>query len=323
VYPGVVRSIVVAAFLGCAVLAQAQPRQAEKAEADRLFEEGRKLLAEGKREEACSAFEQSIRKDPRAVGTLLNLGLCNEQSGKPATAVRYYAEARSAAHDQQLKEHEEAAARKLALLSPRVPHLTINGAPPDGRVILDNLVLSAQDLGDVIADPGERTILVTAPGKLPYEQKVTLEEGKPTMITIPPLSGAKTVVVRANRRRQWGKILTVSGAGLTVGAFVAGYFAERQYWDQFPDASRDGKPARDAAHDCWTTMTTRECNTAGASKVDSARTLAHVSTGVAVTGGLAIGAGLILWLTSPKRDEMQVTATVSGDGAGFAVVGRF
>ncbi len=59
----------------------------EPTEADRLFQEGRDLLAAGKPDEACAKFELSIKKDPRAVGTLLNLALCNERLGKLATIV--------------------------------------------------------------------------------------------------------------------------------------------------------------------------------------------------------------------------------------------
>src|SRR6059036_1944766 len=98
------RGIVLAVALASRAAA-AQPeglmsRDDDKAEADRLFEEGRTLQQSGKLAEACKLFELSHRKDPSAVGTILNLGLCAEQSQLFATAVRYYAEARDRAHDQ-------------------------------------------------------------------------------------------------------------------------------------------------------------------------------------------------------------------------------
>jgi Tfp pilus assembly protein PilF len=118
-----------------ASVAAANPavRDDDKLEADRPFAEGRALLDQGKRKEACEKFDLSIRKDPRAVGTMLNLGLCAEEAGQVATAVRYYTEARARARDQDLKEHQAAAENKLALLAPRVPHLAIvlpASAPP-------------------------------------------------------------------------------------------------------------------------------------------------------------------------------------------------
>lgn len=73
----------------CATFALAQaalanpagPAATDKAEADRLFDQGRELLAAGDRVQACKLFELSLRKDPRAVGTMLNLGLCREEGG--------------------------------------------------------------------------------------------------------------------------------------------------------------------------------------------------------------------------------------------------
>src|SRR5438093_108268 len=158
-------AIVVVVAAG-ATRAAAQPADSDKLEADRLFADGRALLAAGKPKEACAKFDLSARKDPRAVGTLLNLAQCHEIAGEVSTAYNLYAEARARAKDQDLKEHREAAERKLALLAPRVPHLAITGVPAGAKVIVDRLVLADDQRAGVPADPGPRTITVTAPGKL-------------------------------------------------------------------------------------------------------------------------------------------------------------
>src|SRR5689334_6286435 len=50
-----------------------------------LFRSGRGLVAEGKYEQACPKFEQSLKLDP-GLGTKFNLADCYEHLGKTATA---------------------------------------------------------------------------------------------------------------------------------------------------------------------------------------------------------------------------------------------
>src|SRR5262245_59390034 len=59
--------------------------------AEQLFREGKRLLAEGRTEQACKAFEGSYRKDA-AITTLLNLADCRERNGQNATAWGYFVE---------------------------------------------------------------------------------------------------------------------------------------------------------------------------------------------------------------------------------------
>lgn len=286
------------------------PRPEDKAEADRLFEQGRELLVKGERAEACKLFDESFRKDPRAVGTMLNLGLCREEVGQVASAVRFYAEARDRAHDQNLPEHKEAAERKIAMLSPRVPHLAIvlpPGVPAGVRVLVDDTVIGADQLADITVDPGPHAIVVTAPDKLPYEYKLDVAESHHAVVTVPALEGAKTIVVKPDRRRFWGKLAVGSGATLLVGAIGLGAYSRHLYWKQFPEGARDGELVRDGSHDCWTVLVngspTRQCNQVGSNALDNARLVGHFATGAAILGSAGVLAGAILWATAPKRDE--------------------
>jgi hypothetical protein len=312
--------------------AQPLPRAEDKAEADRLFEEGRALLEKGDRAEACKRFDLSFRKDPRAVGTMLNLGLCREETGLVASAVRYYQEARDRARDQHLLEHQQAAERKIALLSPRIPHLTIALAPgtPDGaRVLVNDVVIELDQLLDVTVDPGEHSLVVTAPGKLPYETKVAVKDSERRKVDVPALEGAKTIVVRepTDRRRFFGKLGVGAGAGLLAGSIGLGIYARHLYWKQFPDGARDGEIARDGQHDCWTVLDNgsvrRQCNEVGSKALDNSRVVAHISTGAAVAGGAALIAGAILWATAPRNDEPSVALDVNATGATVTLTARF
>ncbi|MBA3393318.1 MAG: tetratricopeptide repeat protein [Deltaproteobacteria bacterium] len=62
-----------------------------------LFVEGRRLMGAGKPAEACTQFAAAHAEDPKATGTMLNLGLCNEQIGKVATAATWFRKAQNSA----------------------------------------------------------------------------------------------------------------------------------------------------------------------------------------------------------------------------------
>jgi tetratricopeptide (TPR) repeat protein len=307
------------AFVVCGITATAAAdvRDDDQLEADKLFQEGRALLEAGKRADACAKFDLSFRKDPRAVGTMLNLGLCAEEAGQVATAVRYYGEARDRAHDQALAEHQQAAERKIALLAPRVPHLaiTLPANAPDAKVIVDAVVLSPDQLRDVEVDPGERSIVVTAAGKLPFEKKLTVAEGAHETIAVPALEGSKTVIVRASPRRLYGQLTVAGGLVLAAGAVGLGLYGRHLYWDQFPSASQDGKDAFDLQHDCFTVDGSRGCNARGQGELRTARNFGYASTATGVVAALVIGAGAYLWLTAP--DSVSVDIGPGHAGAAF------
>jgi hypothetical protein len=325
------RLVVVGSALACLVgLASAQPNDDDQQVADRLFFEGRTLLEQNRRIEACAKFELSFKKNPQAIGTLLNLGLCAEMSNLVVTAVRYFAEARASANEQGLKEYQEAADRKIALLTPRMPHLQITLAEQVGstRVIVADVVVSPDQLRDVTVDPGKRTVVATAPGRIPFEITVDLVEGEHRVLTIPKLEGNRTVIVRTSTRRLWAKVTVGVGAGLVLAGGAFGLYAQHLYWAEFPTASRDGVEARDAEHNCWTVFESavvRRCNRDGSERLSTARTLGHVGTTSALLGGAALLGGVYLWLTH-GGDVVSTTLSLDvlgGDRAGFAVSGAF
>lgn len=88
------------------------PAHAQSAEADPLFDDGNRWMAEGKLAQACAAFEAVSRVDPRS-DVLIRLGECREQNRQPASAWLAY---RSAAlHATDPREREIATTRAAAL----------------------------------------------------------------------------------------------------------------------------------------------------------------------------------------------------------------
>ncbi len=133
-----------------------------RAAADALFNAGRDAMTEGNYELACRKFAESNRLD-RAVGTLLNLGNCEDKRGRLATAWLRYAEALEMLSDSDPRY--AFAQRAVEELEPRVPRLIVELAPdaPPGTQVHRN----RQPIDDVLGvpvrlDPGSYSILVEA-----------------------------------------------------------------------------------------------------------------------------------------------------------------
>lgn len=288
----------------------------DKSEAQHLFDEGRDLLAAGKTADACAKFELSIAKDPRAVGTLLNLGLCNERRGKPATALALFQEAYDRASEANLPQHRDAAQEHIALLAPQVPTLaiTVAGALPDETVIVDDKAVKLAATGTALLslDPGPHRIVASARGRLPFDRTVTLAVQQRVALAIPQLDlpQTRTVIERANTRRLYGKIATFSGGGLVVAAGALAAYAYTSYHREFDNL------------DCRTIGGARLCNAHGHDVTTRARSLATGATVIGAVGAAALAAGLTLWLTAPD-EHARLVPTADTTGAGLSLVGRF
>ena len=99
--------------------------------AQSLFDEGRILLEADRPREACPKFAESQRLDPGG-GTLLNLALCLELSGKTGSAWARYQEARAIAARDGRKDREEFA-RASAQLLKRAAGVTMSKILPMKR----------------------------------------------------------------------------------------------------------------------------------------------------------------------------------------------
>ena len=70
--------------------------------ADQKFDQAQKLREAGKLDESCKLFRESLKLNPNAIGTLLNVARCDEEQGKIASAVRGFTDARQRAAEQHL-----------------------------------------------------------------------------------------------------------------------------------------------------------------------------------------------------------------------------
>ena len=143
---------------------------ADKAAAEALFDEGKRLREAKRYSEACPKFADSQRLDP-AVGTLLNLALCYKEAGQTASAWSTYREAAAQAAAAHQADREQLARDEAAALETKLTKLIIEVSPevarvPGVEVKRDGAVVPS-GLWGVAApvDPGVRSIDVSAPGK--------------------------------------------------------------------------------------------------------------------------------------------------------------
>jgi hypothetical protein len=163
---------------------------AQSAEAEALFQEGKRLMTRGETARACEKFEASDRVEP-ASGTEINLARCRETSGQIASAwAAYLKTAATAKHDGNTRREAEAR-KKAAALEPRLIHLTIV-VPDDSRV--DGLVIKRNDTAVDAAlwnqrapvDPDEYTISAEAPNHQPWSTSIAVRT-RDKKVEVPPL----------------------------------------------------------------------------------------------------------------------------------------
>jgi len=111
--------------------AGADATAADRALAQSLFDDGRKLMDSQDYARACPKFAESERLDPGG-GTILNLALCHEAEGKTASAWTEFNEALSQAIRDGRPEREARARERIAVLEPRVSRLTVSVAAAAG-----------------------------------------------------------------------------------------------------------------------------------------------------------------------------------------------
>lgn len=166
--------------------------QSASTEAEALFRDGKKLMADGKIPEACAAFDSSQKLDP-SVSTMLNQAACREKNNQVTTAWGLFVEAerqtrdktdaKSKSFNKVAHEHASKLEGKLSKLSVKVAspvaglQIKRNGAPVDQ--VLWNQAIPL--------DGGAYTIEASATGYKTWS----------TQVTLAPDSDSKTVEVPA------------------------------------------------------------------------------------------------------------------------------
>jgi tetratricopeptide (TPR) repeat protein len=298
-------------------------------QSDKLFDEGRQLLDQGKAAEACEKFDRAIQIDPTAAGTMLNLGLCNEKLEKYATALYWFRKAQTAAaearprlpqHEQVAKEHTANLAEKVATIA--IAFSSASGEAPAGaKIKIDQREVSADNYNRAEVDPGHHVLDAGARGMKNVHQEFDVQGKGGQTLTVAFVAGENAVVIDRGKTRRHAAIYTAIGGGLLWAASgVVGLVAKSNY-DKDKVAANAGMMG--GGSDCENitdpmTPLGRAC---------AARHLASTwGTGLFIAGSVAVAAGAVIYFTAPQPEKLQQTVftpTIDRNGFGVAVSGRF
>jgi hypothetical protein len=293
----------------------------DAATAEALFREGRTLMEAGNYAAACPKLEESYSQDP-ATGTLLALGICEERAGRTASAWATYGEAAARAKHDGRSDREQAARDHMTQLEPKLSHLTIQVDKSAAILAGFSVKRDGREVGagawgtSVPIDPGEHVIDATAPGKLPFQTKITVSaQAEAQTVQVPALAidptassaalspgsslGATppldTSTAKPPPLRTAG--LIVGGAGIvTLG--ISGYFALHAK-SLNSDSTADGHC--DAQN---------QCDALGGSKRDDAKSAANAATVTVLAGTALTALGVTLFFVGRSRKEQAQSARV-------------
>ena len=294
----------------------------EPTEAVRLFEEGKRLFADGEIAQACETFAQSAELE-RTVGVLLNLARCHATMGRIATAHREYVEAGALAREQGQQERAEAAEALAADLAPRVPKVRVQvaGVAADEVVTFDGAPLRPADYGVARAvDPGTHEIRAEAPGRRAWTKTVeVVESGEELVVTVPALVSVDDEPIESTSSEGMGSVrlagFIVGGVGVAtaiVGGVLGGLTLSKVSDAESDPALCPGKV----------------CTPAGREQIDGARGLGIAATVLLGLGGAAAAAGAVMVIvddgsTVSTPTEAELGVWVVGPGAGLSAGLRF
>jgi hypothetical protein len=314
------------------VAAETTPQQAAAAQA--LFDEARKLMAEGAHAEACPKLEESQRLDP-GVGTQLNLAACYEAIGRTASAWSLFLEAASLANRTAERAREQVARERAAKLEGRLSKLRVI-VPADVRTVGLRVERKDAETAAVMGpaqwgaalpiDPGKHVVRASAPGKRPASLEVEVPaDGATYTITLSPLRDAPPQATKdepsAGETEDEGffaslgtqRVVALSlGAGGVVALGVAGVFSLLAVNEN--DASQDNCEGN-------------ACNATGLADREDAMAHGDRATVALIGGGVLIAAGVVLFATGAPDEQREpattVTALLGADLLGAGVKGAF
>jgi hypothetical protein len=310
----------VIAVVALASAANADPSP-DHAKATELFEEGRQLMIDRDPDAACAKFAESIRIEPLAAGTMLNLGLCHQELNHYKTALYWFrkAQIRASETEPPLPAYEKEARERTAYLMTVVATIRIQlaaSAPSDTQVSIDDEMIRPEDYAHLEIDPGHHIVVATA-AKLTFrtELDVTGKGGETVVVTFgptPPTTPEPTkpapetpetpaVRVETNGRRAASLYVAIGAGALVAGSLGLTLYEKHVYNDNKAAAlSGDGTALAATQH-----------------ATDIAR---DYGTGLAIGGILAAGAAVYLYLTS---SETVVAPAIAPGQAGAVLTGRF
>lgn len=318
--------------LAGALLAGSDARAADDAVAQQLFDDAKKLIADGKWDKACPKLEESLRLSATA-GTKFNLGDCYEHTGRTASAWAHFVSAATQTKMAGQKDREKAARDRAAALEPKLSRLAIvvpvEGRPAGLEVKRDGELVGQAQWGEAVpVDPGEHAVVASAPGKRAWKAKVEVAgAGTTAKLSVPDLDDAapapapvadaqtprqtesiKDTTPRAsgNPNATLGWVLVGVGGAAVAGGVVMFVLRGNEISKLDAACGADGKSCPPAASD----------------DIANGKTYTALGIGLFGLGVLSAGAGVGLLVIGGK-DKTAAQVRIAPVGRGAGLVGTF
>ncbi len=325
-----------------------------------LFAEAREAFVAGDYATACPKYEEVVRLKP-GLGARIGLGDCYRAQGRLSKAWETYKavvdevpevvkRAKGFTEQSKAQKRGDEARARITEIEPKIGWIVVvvpeaAAALPNLTVHLDGMVLAREKFGVRLpVDRGEHVIDAGAPGKKTWGKSVAMGEGAELSVTLQPLEDdvppVKTdPVVKPPPNEITPAIVPVSGnkpppdtkgpevgqkndffstqriAGLSIGvvglgAVVAGSVLGLRAIEKRDASVVDGH------------CTVNSCDDIGLPLRQASYDAGNVSTGLFIGGGVALAAGVALFLTAPKRPASVQTTFVVGPSS-LHCIGRF
>lgn len=308
--------LMVAAVLCAGAAERVSAQERDKAAAEALFDEGRKLMAAGDFKAACAKLEASQALDA-GVGTQLNLADCYEKSGRTASAWAQFRETITAARNAGSSERERVARQRAEALEAQLSYLTISAPDePELSVTRDATRVDPAAIGSALpVDPGSYVIAAVAPGKRRWSTTVDVgPSGARVHVNVPtlepeltppaePVAAALAPQPSAAAPSHTQKLIGIITTGSGVAALAVGSFFGLNAASRWSDAKANCDPYP-------------YCGESGRELAQDAKRSGTVSTVAFIAGSALLAGGLVLWLSAPSESRDSEAALALGVGAG-------
>lgn len=305
----------------------------ERQEAQARFDEGNKLYALGRYEEARVKFTQAWATLKRP-NVLFNLARAEQLSGKSIDAARHYRAYARMSDPKITPAQKKETADHLAEVGAHVGRLAIT-VPSGATVTVDGERLDDAALAEPVEVPVGRHVIVATLGAEKRDQSATVAAGATIPIAIafeeppraseraaggdrhvvepPPVSPGRTFWDAP----RWAGVGAVGAGLVAIGAGVA-----------FGGSARDHRDRGDALQSglgpggCAATPAPPSCGelTDARSAQDRDATLSKIFVGVGVAAS-AVGVALLVWPRGTA--DAAIAPSVGKDGAGMILSGTF
>jgi hypothetical protein len=268
---------------------------------------------------------------------MLNLALCYEQEGKLASAWSRFLEVAAKARAAGQTDRARIGKERAAALAPKLSNIVVD-VPPGSRVEgleirRDGVPVDQAEWGAAIpADAGPHTIEASAPNRKPWSQTITVADGASTMrVAVGELAPLEAEPDRTTARAPAASPTSPPSApligastdegtqgpnGLKIAAVVTGGAGVAGIGVGAVFGALALAKHNEAVNACPSSFG-RTCPTKpGADAWNDAIGLGDVSTVAFIAGGVAVAAGVVLWLVAPKHVENAPAAQLTvGPGA--------